>query len=182
MARRSSGIRGEYERHGVQDYYAQRGADYRNPHEAAVQAALAESVARWRLDLTSVLDLACGSGETTLALRGLGCQQVEGVDPYTGEAYRQRTGLFAAPFSFEQIAAGALEGRRYHLIVCSYALHLLPESRLPLLCYHLSRLAPALLILTPHKRPHLRPEWGWTLDDEIIVQRVHCRLYTRQPH
>ena len=79
--------------------------------------------------------------------------------------------------TFEGIAGGALAGCRYSLIVCSYALHLLSASRLPLLAYQLSRIAPVLIVLTPHKRPNLRDSWGWHLEDEIVVARVRIRLY-----
>jgi SAM-dependent methyltransferase len=170
-------IRKEYERHGVKDFYEEHGGDYRNPHEAAIRVALHEGLSRWQVDLSRVLDLACGSGEVTLVLQGLGCTSIDGIDPYTGEAYRARTGRMAETFTFEQIAEGALEGRRYSLIVCSYALHLLPISRLPVLVYQLSRIAPTLIILTPHKRPQLREAWGWRIADEIMVERVRARLY-----
>lgn len=170
-------MRGEYEKHGVRGYYQEFGAAYRNPHELAVRQALHAAVATWALDLSRVLDLACGSGEVTLALREVGAGQIDGVDPYTAQAYRARTGASAEPLSFEAVAAGALDGRRYSLIVCSYALHLLAPSRLPRLAYQLSRLAPALLVLTPHKRPDLRPEWGWRLAGELRVERVRVRAY-----
>ena len=170
-------IRKAYERHGVRGYYEQHGARYRNPHEPAVARALAAAVQAWQPDLSRVLDLACGSGEATLALRLLGAGHIDGVDPYTGPAYHARTGQPAEPFSFEAIAAGALAGRSYRLIVCSYALHLLQPSRLPQLAYRLSQLAPALLVLTPHKRPDLRPAWGWTLTGELVVERVRLRYY-----
>jgi SAM-dependent methyltransferase len=203
-------IRKAYQRHGVEPYYRQFGAQYRNPHELAVRRAVQAAVAAWGLDLTRVLDLACGSGEVTLALRddtcptpaqstggwasrasaGLandldlakqdrdrGATAVEGLDPYTGAAYQARTGQPAEALSFEAIAGGALDGRRYSLVVCSYALHLVPPSRLPRLAYQLSRIAGALLVLTPHKRPHLRPEWGWRLVGEMVVERVRARSY-----
>jgi hypothetical protein len=170
-------IREQYRRHGVRGYYERHGARYRNPHEAALRQALPAAVGTWRLDLSRVLDLACGSGEVTLALRGLGAAEVEGVDPYTGPAYLARTGQPAEALSFEQVAAGALAGRRYSLVVCSFALHLLAASRLPQLAYQLARLAPRLLVLTPHKRPDLRPEWGWLPAGEIVVARVRARLY-----
>ena len=170
-------IRHEYEQHGVQGYYQHFGAAYRNPHELAVRHALHTAVAAWGLDLSRVLDLACGSGEATLALREAGAAQVDGVDPYTAAAYAERTGQPAETLTFEAIAAGALDGRQYRLIVCSYALHLLELSRLPQLVYQLSRVAPALLVLTPHKRPQLRPEWGFTLAAELRVERVRVRRY-----
>jgi hypothetical protein len=142
-----------------------------------VRRALHAAVSAWDLDLSRVLDLACGSGEATLALRELGAGLVEGVDPYTTEAYQARTGAPAEALTFESIAAGALEGHRYSLMVCSYALHLLAPSRLPRLAYQLSRLAPALLVLTPHKRPAIRAEWGWQLAGELRAERVRARLY-----
>ena len=170
-------LRKAYEQHGVRGYYQRFGAGYRNPHEAAVAQALAAGVQTWQPDLRRVLDLACGSGEATLVLQALGAAAIDGVDPYTGPAYLARTGQPAEPLSFEAIAAGALAGRRYSLIVCSYALHLLEASRLPQLAYTLSQLAPSLLILTPHKRPALRPDWGWEPVGEMVVERVRVRYF-----
>jgi ubiquinone/menaquinone biosynthesis C-methylase UbiE len=40
-----------------------------------------------------ILDLACGAGEVTLALKGIGYTKFEGIDPYTYEVYEQKTGL-----------------------------------------------------------------------------------------
>jgi 2-polyprenyl-3-methyl-5-hydroxy-6-metoxy-1,4-benzoquinol methylase len=173
-----SSIRAEYETHGVAEFYQQQGAHYANPHEPAIRSAIIMAVDRYQLDLACVLDLACGSGEVTMSLRQLGCQDIQGVDPYTGTAYQKRTGLKTEPLHFEQIAAGALAGRDYSLIVCSFALHLLERSRLPLVCARLAEVSPRLLILTPHKRPALRPEWGWQLDAEFTHQRVRVRSYT----
>lgn len=173
-------IRRQYERLGAQAFYRQHGADYRNPHEAVIDAALRLVVPRWQLDLTRVLDLACGSGEATLALRDLGAARIEGVDPYTGAAYQARTGQAAEALSFEQIAGGALEGREYSLIVCSFALHLLAASRLPALLFRLAEIAPRLLILTPHKRPAIKAAWGWVLEDELVVERVRARVYRKR--
>jgi SAM-dependent methyltransferase len=172
-------IRPQYEKLGAKVFYEQRGAAYRNPHEAAIRNLLQTVVPQWRLDLTRVLDLACGSGEVTLALRELGARRIDGVDPYTGEAYLSRTGQRAASFSFEQIAEGALAGRSYSLIVCSFALHLLAASRLPGLLFRLAEIAPRLLILTPHKRPNVKPAWGWQLTEEFVLGRVRARLYCK---
>jgi len=172
-------IRHQYEKHGAQGFYEQHGAEYRNPHEEAIGQVLRLVVPEWRLDLTRVLDLACGSGEVTLVLRELGAGQVDGVDPYTGAAYRTRTGQAAEAFSFADVAEGMLAGRRYALVVCSFALHLAEVSRLPGLLFRLAEVAPQLLILTPHKRPELKPAWGWRLAGEILVERVRARLYHR---
>jgi len=179
----SSGIRGEYERQGVRQYYLRHGDQYRNPHEHALRAALMECLRSWPLDLSYVLDLACGSGEITLALQQMAPPdqqaglRVDGIDPFTAEAYRRRTGRACEPFTFEQIASGALAGRRYSLIVCSYALHLVAESRLPALLFSLAQLSPALLVFTPHKRPLIPANWGWTQVGEMLVARVRARYY-----
>ena len=145
-------IRKQYETHGAQGYYARFGASYRNPHEPIIIDVIAYALTAWPLDTSHVLDLACGSGEVTLALRDHAITHITGVDPYTGEAYTERTGQTALPYRFEDIANGALT-ETYSLIVCSFAMHLVSESWLPTLCYTLASLAPDLVILTPHKSP-----------------------------
>jgi hypothetical protein len=170
-------IRAEYQTRGVHGFYARSGADYRNPHEPQIRRCIQVAVRTWRPDLARVLDLAAGSGEVTLALRELGAGRVDGIDPYTADAYLQRTGQPAEPFTFEDVAAGALAARRYSLVVCSFALHLCEPSRLPAVAQQLSLIADALLILTPHKRPIIKPNWGWELAGEVVVERVRARMY-----
>jgi len=177
MDNQVSSIRGQYEHYGVQGFYERSGKTYRNPHEASIHEVLRHAVERWHPDLTHVLDLACGSGEVTLALGEFGCRTIDGIDPYTGQAYRERTGKIAEGYVFEQIAAGAIADRVYSLIVCSFALHLVAESRLPTLAYQLSLIAPTLIVITPHKRPQLREDWGWSKRDEFVLDRVRARLY-----
>jgi hypothetical protein len=173
-------VRGEYEKHGAHDYYRRFGWEYRNPHEPAVAESLRVAKEAWPLDLSHVLDLAAGSGEATLALAALGAGRVDAADPYTHEAYASRVGRPAERLGFEDVAAGALAARRYTLVVCSFALHLCETSRLPAVAYQLSLVAPDLLLLTPHKRPIIRPEWGWALAGERVVQRVRSRWYRSQ--
>lgn len=172
-------IRAAYQQYGVEGFYQRFGGSYRNPHERAIRAALRAASDRWSLPLGPILDLACGSGEVTLALRELGHTDIQGIDPYTHQAYAERTGQAAEQYTFEQIAAGALSGRSYGTIVCSYALHLVALSRLPALAAQLSLIGEALLLLTPHKRPQLRAEWGWECADELVIERVRARLYRR---
>jgi ubiquinone/menaquinone biosynthesis C-methylase UbiE len=170
-------IRGQYEHYGVRDFYERWGDTYRNPHESAISEVLHRAVECWHPNLSHVLDLACGSGEVTLALKRLGRVTVDGIDPYTGQAYLQRTGQPAESYTFEQIAAGVIADRSYSLLVCSFALHLVEISRLPTLAYQLSRIAPTLIVITPHKCPQLKPAWGWSLQDEFVLERVRARLY-----
>jgi SAM-dependent methyltransferase len=170
-------IRSEYQSRGVRGFYAEAGADYRNPHEPQLRRCIEAAVRTWRPDLGRVLDLAAGSGEATLALRELGAARVEGVDPYTAAAYLARTAQPAECLTFEDVAAGALAGRRYSLVVCSFALHLCEPSRLPAVAQQLSLVGEALLILTPHKRPLIKAQWGWQLLGERVVERVRARSY-----
>jgi hypothetical protein len=174
-----SAIRAAYQKYGVEGFYQRFGDSYRNPHERAIRAALRAATERWALPPGRTLDLACGSGEVTLALRELGHTAIDGIDPYTHRAYAERTGQAAERSTFEQIAAGALGGRSYGTIVCSYAMHLVALSRLPALATQLSLIGEALVLLTPHKRPQLRAEWGWEWADELLLERVRVRLYRR---
>src|SRR5579864_2312161 len=135
-------IRHEYERNGVEGFYRDRGASYRNPHEPGVRRTLEIVTREWPVDLSCVLDLAAGSGEVTLALQGLGAGEIAAIDPFTYEAFGRRTGRTAGRQTFEQIADGALDSHRYSLIVCSYALHLIDPSRLPQVCWRLSGISP----------------------------------------
>ena len=171
-------IRNQYQKHGVTGYYEQFGAEYRNPHEPHIRKAVREAITHSQPDTSAVLDLACGSGEVTLALRELGVNNITGLDPYTGEAYQQRTGQTVLSHTFEQIGEGALYGQQFSLIVCSFALHLVESSRLPVVAYQLARIAPHLLILTPHKRPDLKAVWGWQLEHETANEHVRTRFYT----
>ena len=170
-------IRRQYERHGAAGYYRDHAAGYANPHEPEICHAIGLAVQRWRPDLSHVLDLAAGSGEATLALRELGAGEIDGCDPYLFKQYELRVGRPAERFSFEDVAAGVLAGRTYSLVVCSFALHLVDASRLPGVCFQLSHISPALLILTPHKRPDIRAEWGWQSEGELVWARVRCRFY-----
>ncbi len=175
-------IRHAYEKYGVNGYYSQYGSDYRNPHEDRLKTIVHQLVEKWNLKPTErILDLACGSGEITLILRQLGFQSINGIDPYTSEAYEKRVGNpIHGRWTFEQIADGCLEseGEIYDIIICSFAAHLIQPSYLPLVMIQLRFIAKKLIILTPHKRPQLSPEWGWILKDEFVHERIRARLYT----
>jgi SAM-dependent methyltransferase len=171
-------IRPQYEAHGVTGFYEKFGATYSNPHEAQIKLLLEKLIPDWNLDVSSVLDLACGSGEVSSVILSHG-GTVTGIDPFTFEAFQKRTGLEAEQWTFEDIANGVLEGRKFSLIVCSFALHLVEISRLPTVAFQLAQVSETLLILTPHKRPNLKPEWGWNLESETLETRVRARLYRK---
>lgn len=132
-----------------------------------------------------LLDLACGSGEAAIAwhawLRDMTAFDrlaLTACDPYCMEAFRTRTGLpNVSGWSFEDVQGGCLEGRRFDVVVCSFAMHLLDESRLFATLRELSVVARWLFLLSPHKRPQVKEGCGWQLVHEQVHERVHVRVY-----
>ena len=167
-------VRPGYEQWGVDGYYSLHGADYENPHESQVAAALARTVEQgWLRTGERVLDLCCGSGEVT---RQLPLCDVTGLDPYTGDAYYARTGKRALELDFRAVAAGRLTGR-FDAVVSSFALHLCPPSLLPALLWQLARVSARLIVMSPHKRPDCEGVSGWRGGGFFSEQRVRCSLY-----
>lgn len=188
-------VRGAYERHGVDGFYQERGAEYTNPHMPQVAALLA----RWSSSAprgARILDLCCGSGEVTRALRDVGEYQVTGLDPYTHVAYERETGLKCLRYSFAELIRGALEtdpdviasgGPVYDHIICSFAMHLCPPEELYALTYTLFKYSPELILITPHKRPDLESLTGVTLQETLIEltargKRVTLKSYRMPDH
>ncbi|CAL1713374.1 unnamed protein product [Somion occarium] len=141
------------------------------------------------------------------------------ADPYTAEAYEARTRLQCAPLSFQDIAEGALPHVKpktvaptsndispelssleadtldvpvIEMVICSFALHLIENpSELFSLLWELSTKCRWLVVLAPHKKPEIKPGWGWMKWDvetwseclmtqstgEFLKDRVHCRVY-----
>lgn len=188
----STSFRENYGQFGVDNYYDNYGANYRNPHEAKLKRALLQMLAKWKgaLALGKVMDLACGSGEVALVLKewdakqrqssgGDGCElELIGCDPYTYAAYEERLGCPALRHSFQDIADGVLydEGE-YDTIFCCYAMHLVEKDRLYALCQGLAQVAVYLVIVTPHKRPDIQESMGWALEDELVIDKVRMRRY-----
>ena len=173
----------DWYRDGVAGHYAAHGEAYRNPHAAIIDDAIAIAFGRWPIDASNVLDLAAGAGELTLAIRKVRPDAtIVGSDPYTAGAYRAQTGEWCKRWSFDDIARGGLGSHPFSLVGCSFAMHLCPPSVLPTLAIALAQRSPRLLIVTPHKRPTIRPAWGWTLAGELVERRVRVRLYESSLH
>ncbi|TFK19999.1 hypothetical protein FA15DRAFT_600495 [Coprinopsis marcescibilis] len=113
-------------------------------------------------------------------------------DPFTSQAFMDRTGYSCAKLSFEDISEGTWPGKAtnistdiqrdlpteeeinseesegFHgplvqMVVCSFAMHLIQEpSELFSLLFQLSSRALWLVILAPHKKPEIKEGWGWT--------------------
>lgn len=173
-------IRPGYDSLGPTTYYATHGHNYANPHEGLIRRLVDSWIDRHQPPADSrILDLACGSGEITMIFRERGISQVTGIDPYTGQAYMARTGLEALPHNFVSVSRGTIDELRFDFVFCSFALHLAEPGLLPQVCQRLAGIAPALVILTPHKRPEIKPAWGWQLAEEVLENRVRLRHYER---
>jgi hypothetical protein len=95
-------------------------------------------------------------------------------------SYSSRTGKPCKRLKFEEIADGALEDT-FDVIVCSYAMHLLDRSLLFALLWQLRTNSQLLIVIvTPHKRPVITQEMGWSLLEELRFPdcRQRYRLYT----
>ena len=195
----SSAIRTNYESMGVENYYIKHGDSYRNPHELKINNALNKLLFNdkniWikQIDFSYILDLCCGSGEITMYLKKYLMNKknknnkdinmrIDAIDPFTYNAYLNRTGMKAYKYNFQDIQNGILwelltDNDHYSLIVCSYALHLCQQTRLSSVCYCLSMVGEKLLIITPHKRPIIDKKMGWQLLHENVCDKVRIRLY-----
>mmetsp|Transcript_97717 Transcript_97717/g.280757 ORF Transcript_97717/g.280757 Transcript_97717/m.280757 type:complete len:326 (+) Transcript_97717:110-1087(+) len=185
-----SSVRAAYSELGATGFYEVHGAEYRNPHSDELTAAMRISLDTWTTrgflpPLHRALDLACGSGEASIALLAWVQEQpevadldVQAADPFTHEAYARRTGREASRWSFEDVADGVLDGMEvFDMVMCSFCLHLLDKSWLSLTLSALARVSRTLLVATPHKRPIIDARTGWEQLDEVVHSRVRIRLY-----
>jgi 2-polyprenyl-3-methyl-5-hydroxy-6-metoxy-1,4-benzoquinol methylase len=165
-------IRNEYADLGVENYYRNHADVYENPHFPYIQQLLEQN--QQRIDYTKVLDLACGGGEVTLILRGLGFDNTIGCDPFTSLLFEKNTHQTCLALSFEDIIKGALTdneypNNEYTSIISSFAMHLCPEKQLFSLVAQLFNLTNNIVIITPHKRPELEKLANVNLDFEDFV-------------
>lgn len=171
-------IRSKYQQFGVKNFYAFHGGEYKNPHEDAIRKSVNYIYQNWNLDFSKVLDLAAGKGEVTKILRDIGVRDIDAVDGFLSKEYSKETGKPCKTMTFDDIMKGSLRGSFYSLVICSYALHLLDNSKLPPFLYTLGESTDNLVIIGPHKRPYIKDTWGWVLEKEIIIDRVRTRHFS----
>lgn len=167
-------IRSKYVEHGVDEYYKNHAHDYQNPHEELIKDHLRHYIHGLGLTPTSILDLCCGGGEVTKYLDNIGFDNIVGCDPYTHELYENNTSKECLRLDFKNIVQDGLP-KRFDLIVCSFAMHLCPQSMMDTLLYNLSVNCNKLLIISPNKKPDINSYFE--LIDEIEMFRVRSRLY-----
>ena len=167
------GIRDEYTKMGVDTFYKQNKLTYVNPHLKNIHLALDWVLSK--IKITSIIDLAAGTGEVTSYLASKGITDAIGIDPYLSETYEKNTGNDSLNLSFQDIAT---EGIGYHAqtVICSYALHLCPKSYLNNLMYNLHEICEYFVLISPSKYPII-PEDYFELIDSIIINKTHCKIY-----
>lgn len=163
------GIRNEYEKFGVDNYYKDFSEEYENPHFETIKELLNKISIEG-----SVLDLCCGSGEVT---KILSINNIVGCDPYMYEVYYKKTGKKSFKFNFKEIAEGALYGTYFDTVICSFALHLCELSLLEKVLYQLSIITNELIVISPHKRPIIKESY-FELKEELKINRVFLKKYS----
>lgn len=167
-------VRSKYQKYGVKNFYQFNYDQYNNPHEPIINDSLKFVNENWKVNFSKTLDLACGKGEVSKALIKLGYNNIDAVDAYSCKYYITE---HCQTLAFDDIIKGALDNKKYSIVVCSFALHLLEISKLPTLLYKLTQISDQLLILSPHKRPEIKENWGWSLQNEMVLDKVRTRLF-----
>lgn len=169
-------IRNEYNKLGVENFYKKNASTYENPHEPIIHSHLERCIRNGYISNDSVLDLCCGTGQVTSFLKQRGFRNVEGVDPFTNIEYQNRTGCKAYNFDFKKIAVNGLP-KKYKTIICSFALHLCPESLLPQVLWQLGEACEKLIIISPNKKPVIG--YPFSVENEFKEQRVFTKIYKK---
>jgi 2-polyprenyl-3-methyl-5-hydroxy-6-metoxy-1,4-benzoquinol methylase len=170
-------IRSKYQKYGVKNFYQFNFDQYKNPHESIIYKSIIFVNDNWDVNFNKTLDLACGTGIVTTALSKLGYNYIDACDAYSCKYYQKETNKICKNISFDDIINGSLDNEKYDTIICSFALHLLEDSKMAIFLYKLTQISKQLLILSPHKRPIIKDEWGWLLQNEIIIDKVRIRLF-----
>lgn len=169
----ANGIRDEYSKVGVHNYYNDNKDVYVNPHLENIHLVL-----DWvlnKMSIKSFIDLSCGNGEVTSYLKEKGINDGVGTDPYFNLIYKKKTGNECLKLSFEDIAIKGLNLKKQS-IICSYALHLCPESYFNQLLYNLSISSEYFILISPSKYPVISDNY-FELIDETIINRTHCKIF-----
>lgn len=167
-------IRNQYKQMGVEQFYKKNANTYENPHEPIIKSHLNQLIRSGELSRGKVLDLCCGTGQVTKHLQSQGFRDISGIDPFTNVEYQKRTNCRAYNYDFRYIAQKGLR-EKYDTIICSFALHLCPESLLPQVLWSLSQSCKKLIIISPNKKPEIKVFFRET--KMIKEQRVFSKVY-----
>jgi hypothetical protein len=166
------GIRDEYSKIGVMNFYKFNKTSYINPHLEKVHLCLDFVVDK--IKITNFLDLAAGNGEVTSYLKNKRITDATGCDPYLFETYEKNTGKKCLDYSFENISDNGLNNF-YQTIICSYALHLCDKSYFNNLLYNLSINCEYFVLISPSKYPIISNYFQ--IINSIIINKSHCKIF-----
>lgn len=167
------GIRDEYSKMGVENFYKLNKTSYVNPHLENIHLCL-DWVLR-RIKIINFLDLAGGTGEVTSYLKTKGIIDGIGCDPYLSDTYIERTEHDCLTYSFEDISNNGLNNY-YQTIICSYALHLCDKSYFNNLLYNLALNCEYFVLISPSKYPVISEDY-FQLIDSVIINKTHCKIF-----
>jgi hypothetical protein len=167
------GIRDEYARIGVENFYKTNKDTYVNPHLNNVQKCLDWVLTK--INITDFIDLACGNGEVSSFLDKKGITDSIGIDPYLCNTYNKKTNNECLNLSFEDISTNGLDISK-QTIICSYALHLCQKSYLNNLLYNLSTNCEYFILISPSKYPIIENDY-FELMFSTIINKTHCKIF-----
>ena len=139
---------------------------------------LSHAVGNWSVDLSSVLDMGCGSGIVTKLLLNHGAVEVDSSDPadYAEFKFKERFGRACLRYGFEDIAGGTFPPKKYTLVVCSYSLHF-HKSSLSEFLYRLRRLTSTLLVIGPGDLPVIDSRYWYNAGEHQTKNHTKGRLF-----
>lgn len=167
------GIRDEYSRIGIENFYKQNSKSYINPHLNKIHMCLDWVLSK--INILSVIDLGSGNGEVTLYLNKKGITNSIGCDPYLSDSYKENTGNDCLTYSFENISNNGLEDF-YQTVICSYALHLCDKSYFNNLLFNLALNCKYFVLISPSKYPIITENY-FNIIDSTIINKTHCKIF-----
>ena len=167
------GIRDEYSKLGVQNFYKQNKNSYINPHLDNIHLCLDWVIEK--IDITKFIDLGCGNGEITTFLNTKSITDGIGIDLCLCDVYSKNTDKKCINVSFEEIATNGLNIKT-QTIICSYALHLCESSYFNNLMYNLSTNCEYFVLISPSKYPIINNDY-FEIIDKIKINKSHCKIF-----
>lgn len=171
-----SGITNQYRTIGVDNYYKEHAIDYDNPHKKQVIECLSKL---YSSNCEKVLDLACGDGLVTKWIKEHFQAEVIGCDKFMAERYKKETGKDCKEYTFQDIASNKSNlDKDFDLIICSYAIDLVPKSYMSNLLWELAQISEHLLIIRPNN--HILENNFWDVENKAKEGKAKAVLYKRK--
>jgi len=171
-----SGITNQYRTIGVDKYYQDHAIDYDNPHKAQVIECLKKL---YSAKCEKVLDLACGDGLVTKWIKAHFEADIIGCDKFMADRYKKETGRDCKEFTFQDIANNKSNlDKDFNVVICSYAIDLVPQSYMPNLLWQLAQMSERLLIIRPNN--HVLDNTFWEVESKAKEGKAKAVLYKRK--